>query len=153
MDSETVEQARQKMVVLTLAFMAACVAYAVVAVVLRATGFEQGGLSGGTLWALRAALAFACIGTQVAVGRFTTGTASLATTGDDGKRLAGASTRTVVRLASAEAIAICGLLLFLLGGSVLDAVAFSVVALVVMAVRFPTRERWAREVGATATGE
>lgn len=49
MDSEAVEQVRQRMVVLTVAFMGASVAYAVVAAVLQVTGFEQGALSGSTL--------------------------------------------------------------------------------------------------------
>jgi hypothetical protein len=53
----------------------------------------------------------------------------------------------ILRVAFIEAIGVYGLLLFILGGHLADLFAFCGVSLAALAWYFPTRRRWARELG------
>ena len=61
-----------------------------------------------------------------------------------------AASAAVLRMAFSTAVAIYGLLLFILGGHVTDLLAFGAASLATLVWHFPTRSRWTRE---RATGE
>lgn len=140
------------MVVMTLAFMGATLTYVIVGLQMRASGaLPLADMDGSVLWILRGALAFVGLAGQAAVELVASSPRLKPgpwTPGASEPQLARASTVTVLRLALTEAIGIFGLLLFMLGNHLADLLAFNAVALVMLGVRFPTKERWAREVGA-----
>lgn len=108
-------------------------------------------LTGTPLWLLRGALGALAVAGQITVSYVLarphrSRNQRQISEGDESALLAAVNSRAILRLAFTEAIGIYGLLLFLAGGYLLDVLGFSAAALVLLALRFPTRDSWSREI-------
>lgn len=131
--------------------MASVGVYVAVAAGLRASGYEPAfAATSGTMWALRGAFGFIALAGQLVADQLpvrSAGTLRGSMWQDPG--VATAAVRTILRMAFSESIAIFGLLLFLLGGSLIDLGAFALVSLSALGLRFPTKDRWAQAMAST----
>lgn len=135
-----------------IAFMGAVAVYALLAVQMSVVIEDPDTpLAGTPLWLLRVGLVTLAVAGQATVAYVLnrphrSRQQQRIAEGDESALVAAANARVILRLAFTEAIGIYGLLLFLVGGEIFDVLGFCAAAFVILAVRFPTRDAWSREL-------
>jgi hypothetical protein len=142
----------QTVVVLHFAYTGALFCYFIVGEVMKATVFPPEpafvNLGSPTIWVLRGIFAATgAIGLVLSYTAFTDASTvprvlKRKTEVDDGTIAAALQTAHILRLAYVEAIAIYGLLLFMLDGHRYDLYGFGMVALLNLIALRPTRDKW-----------
>ncbi|MGE0601771.1 MAG: hypothetical protein AB7J35_19880 [Dehalococcoidia bacterium] len=152
MDVDTTEgsTAHQRVRVIYVAMMGAVFVYAGIAIQMSlVTENSEPVLTGSTPWVVRVALAAVAVIGQLIIAIVIGGMTRPKSGGQLQKSLVATqvlSSISMLRVAFAEAIGIYGLLLYLLGNNLVDTFAFCAAALVVLAMQFPTRTRWDRDL-------
>lgn len=141
----------QRVRIIHVAFMGAVLLYVLLPFQVSAVLDDREALLAGTaLWLFRGALVVLAIIGQVLVAHVLAKPHRQRRSPGFQRResalVAAATSRAILRLAFTEAIGIYGLLLFLVGDQLFDVVGFCVASLAILAVRFPTRPNWTREL-------
>ncbi|MGE3074657.1 MAG: hypothetical protein AB7N24_00895 [Dehalococcoidia bacterium] len=142
--------AHQRVRVIYVAMMGAVLVYLGIAIQMSlVTENSQPVLTGSTIWVVRVALAAVAVVGQLVIAVIVGGMTRPKSGGQRQKSLVAIqvlSSISMLRVAFGEAIGIYGLLLYLLGDNMADVIAFCAAALVVLAMQFPTRARWDRDI-------